>query len=133
MTRAELLLGADAVHPVADGLEIQIRQPWYRSLPLSSVVAVEVSVDGVPIPPEEIRFCLAGNEYVLAEVGRHWESVWFIQDPAILRVRCARRPDEAEVSVALTLRFPYIIIEGVGPLQRRTLAQRTFAWSGENA
>lgn len=132
MTRAELLLGADAVRPAAEGLQIDIRQPWYRSLPLSSVVSVEVSVDGRPIDQDDIRFSLYGTDHTLAEVGQNWETVWFIQDPATLRVRCARRPDASDVTVALTLRFPYIIIEGVGPLQRRTVAQRSFAWSGDH-
>ena len=133
MTRAELLLGADAVTPVAGGLEIAIRQPWYRSLPLSSVVSVEVSVDGVVIDPEHIVFSLYGVDYALAEVGQHWQTVWFIQDAATLRVRCAHREEGADIDVALTLRFPYIIIEGVGPLQRRTFAHRGFAWSGDRS
>ncbi|GEM_PF-474650 len=131
MTRAELLLGPDAVRRAAGGLEIDIRQPWYRSLPLSSVVSAGVAVDGVQVAPEDIDLSLYGSDYPIARVGDHWQTVWFIQDAATLRVPVTVDAEQVRVEVALTLRFPYIIIDGVGPLQRRTVAERTFALNGE--
>jgi hypothetical protein len=125
MTRSELLLGPDAVSATDRGLAILIRQPWYRSLPLSSVVDLEVAVDGVSVPREEIALTIEGNDYRLDELADSWQTVWFIQDAATVRVP-ADASASVRVSVALTLRFPYIIIDGVGPLTRRTVAERVF-------
>ena len=125
MTRAELLLGHDGVTAAPGGLDLHIRQPWYRSLPLSSVVDLEVVVDGVSVPREDITLTIDGIEYRLDEMAANWQTVWFIQDAATVHVP-AEPADPARVSVALTLRFPYIIIDGVGPLTRRTVAEGVF-------
>lgn len=125
MTRSELLLAPDAVSVVEGGLAIAIRQPWYRSLPLSSVVDLEVSVDGTAVPREAIRLAIDGTEYGLDELAANWQTVWFIQDPATVFVP-AEPADSVGVLVAITLRFPYIIIDGVGPLTRRTVAEGVF-------
>jgi hypothetical protein len=124
MTRAELLLAEDAVSFVEDRIELRVRQPWYRSLPLSSVVKLEVRVNGRDIPQEEIVFALEGIRYALADIAEHWETVWFIQDSAVVSIPGTTDPT-IHLEVALTLRFPYIIIDGVGPLTRRTVAERT--------
>ena len=51
MTRPELLLGPGAVATTDGGLRLSIRQPWYRSLPLSSVVDLEaVSYTHLTLP-----------------------------------------------------------------------------------
>ncbi|WP_150958214.1 DUF6379 domain-containing protein [Microbacterium testaceum] len=122
MTRPELLLGPDAVATTDGGLRLSIRQPWYRSLPLSSVVDLEVSVDGQSVDRDALRMTVAGEEYGLDDLPARWDTVWFIQDAAEVDVPVALEPGSARVEVALTLRFPYIIIDGVGPLRRRTTA-----------
>lgn len=132
MTRSELLLGPDAVSAAPDGIIVSIRQPWYRSLPLSSVVDVELAIDGADVPREDIVFELDGERYRLDDLPDRWQTVWFIQDAARLRVP-SREQDRVHVDVALTLRFPYIIIEGVGPLERRTVAAGDFDLAGRRA
>lgn len=125
MTRSELLLAPDAVSAVDGGLAIAIRQPWYRSLPLSSVVDLEVSIDGVAVPREQLRLTIDGTQYRLDELAANWQTVWFIQDPATVFVP-GEPAESVRVLVAITLRFPYIIIDGVGPLTRRTVAEGVF-------
>ena len=122
MTRSELLLGPGAVATTERGLRLIIRQPWYRSLPLSSVVDLEVSVDGESVDRGAIRITVAGDEHGLDDLPARWDTVWFIQDAAEVDVPVALDPGPVRVEVALTLRFPYIIIDGVGPLRRRTTA-----------
>lgn len=127
MSRTELLLGEDAVFTDGDRLEIDIRQPWYRSLPLSSVVDIEVSIAGRPVDRERIRLRINGVERSIAETGQIWDEVWFIQDAGTVVIDGAGVGvgDAVEVTVVITQRFPYIIIEGFGPLRRRTEATRT--------
>ncbi|WP_136587649.1 C-glycoside deglycosidase beta subunit domain-containing protein [Microbacterium hydrothermale] len=122
MTRPELLLGPGAVEVTESGLRLSIRQPWYRSLPLSSVVDLEVSVDGESVNRDALRMRVDGEDYGLDDLPARWDTVWFIQDAAEVDVPVALEPGPAHVEVALTLRFPYIIIDGVGPLRRRTTA-----------
>ena len=127
MSRVELLLGEDAVSAAGDGLGIAIRIPWYRSLPLTSVREIEVSVDGERVESSRLRLRVGERDYALAELADRWDTVWFIQDPGIVTVPGVSRAvgAEVDVAVAIELSFPYIIIEGHGPLVRRTEARRT--------
>jgi hypothetical protein len=126
VTRAELLLGPDAVAAADGGLDISIRQPWYRSLPLSSVVDLEVAIDGAAVPREAIRITIDGTQYRLDDLPGRWDTIWFIQDAGVVRVP-ASPGSTVKVQVAITLRFPYIIIDGVGPLTRRTDAEGVYS------
>lgn len=127
MTRVELLLAEDAVFEAGDDLEIEIRTPWYRSLPLTSVRGLEVTIDGKQYDSNDLRLRIDGVDYSLDDLGERFDKTWFIQDAAVVTVPGAGRPVGVplDVEVAIELSFPYIIIEGVGPLQRRTVAHRS--------
>lgn len=127
MTRPELLLGADAGVAGENGFELRIRLPWYRSLPLSSVLGVKVSLDGAPVPADSLKLRVNGRSRTFDELAEVWDEVWFIQDQGAVEIEgVAHRPgDEVDVDVEIELRFPYIIIDGVGPLTRRTDARRS--------
>lgn len=127
MTRPELLLAEDAAVAGPAGLEVRIRQPWYRSLPLTSVLGVTVSVDGEPVPADVLRLRINGRSRTLAECAETPDEVWFIQDEAAVELGGITRNvgDEVDVEASIELRFPYIIIDGHGPLTRRTDAHRT--------
>ena len=51
-----------------NGLAVSVQLPWYRSLWLSAVDGVAASVDGVPVPTENLRFELEGREYRIEEL-----------------------------------------------------------------
>ena len=127
MSRVELLLGEDAVTSAGNDLQVAIRIPWYRSLPLTSVRGLEVTVDGTTYDSADLRLRIEGVDYALADLAQRWDTVWFIQDAGVVTVPGAGRPagEQVDVEVAIELGFPYIIIKGRGPLIRRTVAQRT--------
>ncbi|MFD1715446.1 DUF6379 domain-containing protein [Amnibacterium flavum] len=129
MTRPELLLGPDAAVAGPGGLEVRIRQPWYRSLPLTSVLGVTVAIDGEDVPADAIRLRVNGRSRTFDELAEVWDEVWFIQDEGAVEIAGVERAagDDVDVSVEIELRFPYIIIDGVGPLTRRTDARRTLS------
>lgn len=54
-TFGETTLDGQALVLSDDELLVLLRVPWYRSLPLSCVDAVEVSVNGQAVPRERIR------------------------------------------------------------------------------
>ena len=46
-----------------DAIAVAVQLPWYRSLWLSAVDDVAASVNGVPVPQEDLRFELQGRSY----------------------------------------------------------------------
>jgi Domain of unknown function (DUF6379) len=117
---AASMLGDDALRAADDGFELDVHLNWYRSLPLSSVKTVELSVDGESIPRERITFVLDGREHALDDLSSRWDEYWFVLDPATLRVRRAgavRRGQAAEVTLRLGSRIPYLLTGPNQPLE----------------
>ena len=63
-----------------DGLAVSVQLPWYRSLWLSAVDDVAVTVNGVTVPKDDIRFSLEGREYRVDELPQQSETLWFVAD-----------------------------------------------------
>jgi hypothetical protein len=97
---------------VDGGFELDIHLNWYRSLPLSSVETVDLTVNGETVSREEITFLVNGHEHTLDELRERWDELWFVLDPATLRVqRSLVRPGAAaEVRLRLGNRIPYILV-----------------------
>ena len=96
----------------SDGIELRLRSPWYRSLPLSSI-DVRLELDGAEVKPERIRFCVNDRDYELDELRDRFDEFWFVLDAARLRVS-AVPPGAHEVDLRLSLRIPYLFDEETG-------------------
>ena len=59
------LITDDSLRAHPDGFAVSLTIPWYRSLWLSSVVKLELTVDGEEIPQEDLTFELNGTRYPL--------------------------------------------------------------------
>jgi len=125
MSLAATLLADDALREYDGGFELDVRLNWYRSLPLSSVATLELSVDGETVSRGEIAFVLNGSEHALDELAGRWEETWFVLDPATLRVRrpLVRRGEAVEISIRLGSRIPYLLIAPGTPLE--VVSERT--------
>lgn len=113
MTLEATVLGRDAVRSTPQGYEVDVHLAWYRSLPLSCVEDVAISIDGNAVPREALRVLRAGAELRLDDLADRVDDWWFVQDPLTIRVPAPApkgRGSEAEVSVHLATRIPYIII-----------------------
>ena len=55
--------GAGPEH--GDGYELGIRLPYYRGLGLSMVEAIDLTVDGTPVPAEALTLTVHGNSYAV--------------------------------------------------------------------
>ena len=112
MGLAASMVDDDALRATDGGFELDVHLNWYRALPLSSVSTVELAVNGEQIPRREITLSVNGSDYALDELADRWEEMWFVLDPATLRVaRPLVRPgDAAEVSITLGNRVPYILV-----------------------
>ena len=95
------------------GYEVQVRLNWYRSLPLSCIEKVHLSLDGQPVDAGLIRFGINDHQYKLDQLADRVEEFWFVQDSAKLRVQQPGKvaPGEShKIHVEIALRFPYIPI-----------------------
>ena len=91
------------------GYRIDVRLPWYRSLPVSTVEVGEVSIDGRVIDPSKVSFELEGRTSSLADMADQVDKVWFVLDSAYLIVETEAHGGGAhDVSVTLNLYPPYI-------------------------
>lgn len=103
----------DVLRLTEDGFELDIRIPWYRSLPLSSVQTIEVTVDGEPIAQEDISFQLYGERLALNELPSLFTTWWFILDPATLHIvhnGTLREGERHTVGLNLGFKIPYMMI-----------------------
>ena len=92
-----------------DGIELGVRLPWYRALPLSVVEVASLTVDGQPVPTNDIRFMINGKSFALDALADLTEEVWYVLDSGILTLHTAVEPRaDHEVALQLNLYPPYI-------------------------
>jgi len=117
------VLGDKAVRAADGGYEVDLHLAWYRSLPLSCLEGIDLSIDDVSIDRSALSVNVAGKDLSLDDLPDLDDEWWFVQDALTVRVAAHEpRPQGAEVDVDVILatRIPYIII---GP--ETALVQRT--------
>jgi hypothetical protein len=106
-----LLLDAEqGLRATPRGAEIDIRLPWYRSLPISVVEVGGLKVDDRDVPASDIRFEVNGKSFDLHDLPAHADEFWFVLDSAVLRLPDARlQPGtDHDVELQLNLYPPYV-------------------------
>jgi hypothetical protein len=109
------LFQADDVRRLPDGsgIAVSVQLPWYRSLWLSAVDDVEVTVNGTPVPKDRIRFELQGRSYTVDELPEQFETLWFVADrpDVVALLDDVPAPGSSiTVEVVLTMRLLYMQI-----------------------
>lgn len=86
-------------------LELSVRLNWYRSLPLSCVERLEISLDGAPLPAQRTAL------EVDAAAGSAGEPWWPVLASGRVRVALDADPAEGEHAVELVMgtRIPYLV------------------------
>jgi hypothetical protein len=92
------------------GAEIDVRLPWYRSLPVSVIEVASLALDGKPVPPEDVRFEINGKSFGLGELASQTSEFWFVLDSAVLRLPNVRLQPGSDHDVELQLNVypPYV-------------------------
>lgn len=127
----ERILGEGGVTKVADALKIDIRLPWYRSLPASTVRINGLEIDGAAVPLEQLSFELEGRRWPVGQMAELTHQVWFILDSAYLVApSTAKAGDTVEIALNLTLSPPYIA--GMNRVSRESASLIVQASSTEN-
>jgi hypothetical protein len=113
MATGDTVLTDDSLIRRPGGLGIALTVPWYRSLWLSSVSDIAVSVEGREIPTDDLRVELGERSYRVGELAGQWDVLWFIQDRLVVVVPLDEPPAEGsavDVEVTVDLRLPYMQI-----------------------
>jgi len=107
------LISDDSLRQHPEGFALALTIPWYRSLWLSSVVKLELTVDGEEIPQEDLTFELEGTRYALDQLAGQSDVLWFLQQHPLLIVRRATPfalGETHKVAIVGELRLPYMQI-----------------------
>ena len=113
MATGDTVLTDDSLIRRPEGLGIALTVPWYRSLWLSSVSDIAVSIEGHEIPKEQLRVELRERSFAVDELQEQWDVLWFIQDRLVVVVPLDEPPAEGQqvdVEVTVDLRLPYMQI-----------------------
>ena len=98
-------------HP--DGLALALTLPWYRSLWLSSVSSLRLTVDGQDIPGGNLSLELGGVRYALPDLPAQSETLWYLQEHPLL-IATTESPvalgEQHTVRLIGELRLPYMQI-----------------------
>lgn len=127
MTLEESVLRDDALRATPGGFELAVGLAWYRSLPLSCLESLDISLDGRDVPLDGAHLRLNGTDHDLGSLAALDDEWWFVQDAATVVVPIAERPSRGEtttVEVRLATRIPYIIIGPETALVQRTTVER---------
>jgi Domain of unknown function (DUF6379) len=106
-----LLLDAEqGLRATSRGTEIDVRLPWYRSLPISVVEVGGLKVDDRDVPTSDIRFEINGKSFDLHDLPKHADEFWFVLDSAVLRLPDTQlQPgSDHEVELQLNVYPPYV-------------------------
>jgi hypothetical protein len=105
-----MLLESASVRLQGGALEVALRLPWYRALPLSVVEVSNLRIDGQQVPLERVQFALNGKKHPLSKLPDLVDQFWFVLDSAVLHVDAPglRADTDHEVALALHLYPPYI-------------------------
>ncbi|WP_232512254.1 DUF6379 domain-containing protein [Novosphingobium sp. PP1Y] len=116
----ERVIAENGLHICADGVRIDVRLPWYRSLPLSTIEIEALSIGGTPIDLTSVRFELEGKRWDFHQLAEQTDAFWFVLDQAQLLVpgQTLEPGSEHEVAVTIALYPPYI------PGMRRSNSQK---------
>ncbi len=94
------------------GFQFQVRLSYYRGHFLSVIDELGVKIDGEEMPQEDIRFCLHGKEFGIAELHDLVSEFWPIIEPATIKVfkDGGLAPGEHDVDFHLLFHSPYMPI-----------------------
>lgn len=94
------------------GVQVTVRLTDYRSLPLSCVAGIEISVDGTAVDPAGLVLIVNGEAHRLPDLRERTDLWWFVLDPAELFIplETPLEPGAHEVTGTLHLIVPYATV-----------------------
>jgi hypothetical protein len=140
MATGDTVLSDDSLIRRPEGLGIALTVPWYRSLWLSSVSDIAVSVEGREIPKDDLRVELGERTFRVVELADQWDVLWFIQDRLVVLVPHDAMPldeppaegQQVDVEATVDLRLPYMQIAPTKYVTNHASNRRSLVAHGES-
>jgi len=103
------LLSSKEVKVGSNHLELGVRLPWYRSLPLSVVEIKDLTIDGQPVPDSKVRVALNDKVFTCTDLANQTGEFWYVLDSARLEVDWPVDPaSDHQIALTVNLYPPYI-------------------------
>ena len=91
------------------GLTLDIRLPWYRSLPLSAVEIARLEIDGREVPAAQLSLEVNDKQFPVTALGELIDEWWYVLDSGYLHVKAPQLQGDAhEIDLTVSLYPPYI-------------------------
>ncbi len=113
MTLEASVLADTSLHQVDQGYQVDIYLPWYRSLTLSAVEKVIITIDGKTLMDHQLQFLVDGSPISFEQIQARYDDEWFVQDPIRVIVSSENTKSKgatAQLDIMIMVRVPYIII-----------------------
>jgi hypothetical protein len=112
MFEEEVLAGlrlAPHLSEASSAVRVQLRLPWYRSLPLACIERLDLTIDGTARAADSLTIVINGARHPLPDVGRRHDVWWFVLDAIDVELGASPSlsPGDHRISVALALQIPY--------------------------
>jgi hypothetical protein len=121
MTMTEGVVRPDALACLDGRLTLALHLPWYRSLPISCLEAVQVSLDGTPAGVAAVA--VPGFAGSVAEAAGS-DAWWDLRDPLAVSLEASAGPgDVVPLEVDLAVRIPYLQQAPGVPLVQRVVVR----------
>jgi len=113
----------DALRAVENGLELDVRLPWYRSLPLSVIDFGDIRINGKRIDHASVMVKLNGRERKLSDLAGLWQEYWFVLDSAFVRIpyQGVKTGEQYEVEFTAVIHPPYVPKVFFPAMHRKTM------------
>jgi hypothetical protein len=101
-----------ACHQGRGGVRARVRLTDYRSLPLSCVAGIDISVDGAAVDPAGLVLIMNGEAHFLPDLRERTDLWWFVLDSAELFIPLDKplAPGAHDVDGTLHLIVPYATV-----------------------
>ena len=108
-------LREDALTVTSSGFELRVGLPWIRSMPLSCVSGLQVSIDAQPVDPDDLGVLLGRGPVSPSDLvtAPGW---WYLQDRLVLTGPQRLQPGPHRVVVDFQLLVPYLSAGPDAPL-----------------
>src|SRR4051794_11407804 len=120
MTMSEGMVSRGAISVQRGRLAVAVRLPWYRSLPISCLESIEVSIDGVPARVRSVRIPRFAG--AIGDAGSS-AATWDLRDALHVTLDVDGRPGLRALELHLAIRIPYIQVASGVPFVQRAVAR----------
>lgn len=99
-----------SLRATGNGLELDVRLPWYRSLPLSVIDFGDLRINGNKIDLNSVTVKLNGKQRRVPELAGLWQEYWFVLDSALVEIPLpgAKSGGQYEVDFTMVIHPPYV-------------------------